>query len=104
MINLTARIGALILMGGAATQALAQNNLNNLIGPERDYFECVLECEAKFGGCFESRQSSLADPRQLLNKRNLAKLQTKEITGVYNCFRAKSDCHATCAEPFGREK
>ena len=97
-------IVATLCVTGFAASATAQNNLDNLDGPERDYFKCILECEAKFGSCFESRQSTLADPRQLLDQRSLAKLQAKEISGVYNCFRAKSDCHSKCAEPLGREK
>ena len=97
-------IVATLCAAGFAASALAQNNLNNLDGPEREYFMCILDCEAKFGGCFESRQSTLADPRQLLDKRSLAKLQAKEITGVYNCFRAKSACHSKCAGPSGRDK
>ena len=104
MRNLSTIIIAALCAIGSAKVATAQNNLDNLDGPERDYFKCILECEAKFGSCFESRQSTLADPRQLLDQRSLAKLQAKEITGVYNCFRAKSDCHSKCAEPLGREK
>lgn len=103
MFKPAAYISAAALIATAVGPTFAQNNLNNLDGPERDYFRCVLECEAKFGGCFTSKQSSLADPRQLLDKVSLAKLQAKEITGVYSCFRAKSDCYSKCKEPSGRE-
>jgi len=71
--------------------------------PRKDYIDCVLQCHAQYEGCFANNITSLADSRNLLDKRRLAKLQEKELTSLYNCFRTQGDCYAKCGAAAGRD-